>query len=320
MSEPRPSLIDLADVPYALSRFVRLEAFAPIARLHGRLQLRSRGGDDCGVAQNLARVMNGGGEPAKLREMTRNFFEYDAMRKLLLAASLGMKPEEILERLPVEGLENLDKALEKGKGVVLLGTHLNSLCMFVTIVMLRKMGYDVRAALPEKEDSWAPSRFRSLLNRMTGDQALREAIGGFYGQFNIRPIVKALRENAIVAQTGDGWHSAKFVEVDFMGEKLPFTTGMLSVAQKTGSPVVPMFEVGRPLDDLKCIVEEPIYFGRGESPEEEIEAAVRHFAKRLEHHVLENLECWQHWAIDDTLQTMKRWPERTLQDKYSLGG
>jgi len=45
---------------------------------------------------------------------------------------------------PLEGVEHLERALAQKKGVLLLGCHLNSLCMFSVIIVLRRLGYDVR--------------------------------------------------------------------------------------------------------------------------------------------------------------------------------
>jgi lauroyl/myristoyl acyltransferase len=115
-------------------------------------------------------------------------------------------------------------------------------------------------------------------------------------------------------QTGDGWHSAGFVEVDFMDCRLPFTTGMIRVAQVTGVPVVPLFIAGTPPDSLKFVVEESFTVGKTDA----VETKVAAYARRLEHYLLEHPECWALLDIPDLLQTWSNWPNRSLEERHRL--
>jgi KDO2-lipid IV(A) lauroyltransferase len=270
------------------------------------------------VRRNLAQNFGATRSAAEIDLLTRRFFEYRRLRGMLRALAPRLTTAEMDELLPFEGLEHLDRALEQGRGAILLGSHLNSLCMFNAIVLLRERGYDIGVALPEEEDPWAPSLLQKAAARLTGTKTLRELTGAFYAQFNIRPIVRHLGASGIVAQTGDGLHSARFVEVDFLGRRIPFPTGMTSVAQLTGAPIVPIFQVGSPPDDLRIVIEEPWTVERGENAAGALTDAVATFARRLEFHLLDNVACWEHWLIEDTLATMASWPQRPLEERYKV--
>ena len=311
-------LVDSSDAGYLLYSILPLDRIYGLSRLHGRLTYLVNRRERRAVRSNLAHTVDATRSAGEIDLLTRRFFEYRRIRGIMQAVAPRLTSSEMAELLPVEGLEHLDRALEHGRGAILLGTHLNSLCMFNAIVMLRERGYQIGVALPEEDDPWAPSLLRKAAGRFTGSKTLYELTGAFYAQFNIRPIVRHLAANGIVAQTGDGLHSARFVEVDFLGRRIPFPTGMAGVAQLTGAPIVPIFQVGAPPDRLRIVIEEPWTVERGDDPEAALTEAVAAFARRLEHHLLDNLACWEHWLIEDTLATMASWPQRPLEERYKV--
>lgn len=307
------------DAAYLLYSFIPLSWLFALARLHARVASIGRRRERLAVSRNLAAGVVGAGKSrAEIDSLTRQFFEQRAIRGLLLAVAPRLTSAEMAKLFPVEGLEHLDSAVEQKRGVILLGSHLNSLVMFNAIIMLRERGYNIGVALPEAEDPWAPSAVGKCLARSFKTRPMKELIGGFYAQFNIRPIVRALAGGTIVAQTGDGLHSARFVEADFLGRQLPFPTGMMGVAQATGAVVVPMFQVGAAPDELRIVFEEPLTVERGAESDRSLRNAVTAFAKRLEHHLLTSIPAWEHWLIEDTLGTMTSWPQKPLTERYKV--
>lgn len=311
-------LVHSSDVGYLLYPVLPLDRILGLSRLHGRLTYVVNRSERRTVRQNLARTFGATKNEAEIDLLARRFFEYRRVRGILQAVAPRLTSSEMETLLPVEGLDHLDRALERGRGAILLGSHLNSLCMFNAVVMLRQRGYDIGVALPESRNPWAPSLLRKAVTRFTGTETLYELMGAFYAQFNIRPIVRHLGDNGIVAQTGDGLHSARFVEVDFLGQRIPFPTGMMSVAQLTGAPIVPIFPVGAPPDTLRIVIEDAWTVERGENPAGAVADAVATFARRLEHHLLDNIACWEHWLVEDVLATMESWSQRSLKERYRV--
>lgn len=311
-------LADASDVAYLLSPLVPLGWLLALARLYGRSTYHLARGPRTRVRRNLERSFGATRTARELDTLTRQFFEYKRVRGVLLAVAPRLSASTIERLLPLEGLERLDAALERRRGVILLGSHLNSVCLFLTTIMLRERGYNVRTALAEAGDPWPSSSLRRFLDRRLETASLRELIGGFYTQFNIRPIVRQLADNAIVVQTGDGLHSARFVEVEFLGEQVPFTTGMASVARLTGAVVVPIFELGAPPRGLRAVIEEPWTVEADGDADDAVERAVAAYAKRLERHLLDNIPCWEHWLIEDVLETMAAWTKKPLEERYAV--
>ena len=307
-------LVGLGDVAGLLRRVLPLPWMYRLARLHGTAVWLLRSQQRRAVARNLAPFAAG---DAELRKMTRRFFQLRQSRVLMLLLFLEMSPSERQAQLEIEGLEHLDHALARGRGAILLGSHLNSLGVFMSIMVLRQRGYAVELALPSDAEVFPTTRVGQLLRRKSARPSLNEELGGFFVQFNVRPIVKRLAQNVVVAQTGDGWHSTAFTTVPFLGRMLPFTTGMMSVARSTGAMVVPFNVVGAP-PELRCAMSEPLDVPRGDDAAADLGAAVATYAARLEHDLLQNVACWEHWLIEDTLDTMGRWPERPLRERLEI--
>ena len=311
-------IFSLADIAYLLYPIVPLKWMYPLARLQGRLMYFVRRQEWSAVNNNF--VVNFG-ETKSQQEidlMTRQFFEYGQLRRLLFLLFPKMTPAQRNKIIPIEGLEYLDDALSQNKGVILLGSHLNSILMFAAIIMLRDRGYDVRVAVPTKTELYAPTLLRLLINRLSGQSTMMEHLGAFYAQFNVRPIVQCLAVNKIVAQTGDGWHSARFEEVEFLGRSLPFTTGVMSISQMTGAIIVPFFTVGEPPESVRCIIEKPFTVEKSEQSGSDLHKKMVAYVERLEHHLLENIPCWEHWLIDNTLDTMASWLDKPLGERYEI--
>lgn len=309
-----PKIINLADIAEVLGRLLPRSLVYRITRLQGTTTYALRPDRRKVVAHNLTPYAK---DEAELKRMTRQFFEFSKLRVLLLHLFLEMKPEKWEQNFTIEGVDHLDEALAKGKGAVLLGSHLNSKGVLITVMMLRNRGYDVSLALPSDHELHGFTLFGKNVLRQNERTTLKERVGGFFVQFNVRPIVTRLARNGVVAQTGDGWHSAAFKSVPFLGRSLPFTTGMISVAQSTGAMVVPLNVVGDP-PNIRAVISPPFSVPKGDDPGADLEVAVARYAKTLESALVGNVVCWEHWLIEDTLNTMAGWPERSLEERYEM--
>jgi len=306
----------VGDIALLLSRVLPARYLYALARIHGRLVYRLDKRRREIVSANLAEFAD---DAAHLARMTRRFFELRQIRVLMVLQALEMSPGERESLLAIEGIEHLDRALETGKGVVFLGSHLNSLGNFLTLMVLRQRGYAASIALPTPATLFPDTRLRLWLRGGSAGASLMEEIGGFFAQFNVRPIVKRLGKNEIVAQTGDGLHSAAFLDAPFLGHTLPFTTGMLSVAQATGAMVVPFNVVGE-APHLRCSIGSPFRVDKGEDPRASLQAAVTSYVTHLEAAVRTNTVSWEHWLIPRTLQTIASTPSIPLEERYHIEG
>ena len=148
----------------------------------------------------------------------------------------GQRPTEeaIAQFASHEGLERLDAAIAAGRGVILLTAHAGNYELGGLLIRARNL--KVHAV-------YKPDRFEAV-------ERLREqmrAQGGVVGipvdgvGFSTLPLVKLLREGALVGMQGDRDFSLNGVPMSFFGREVPFPRGPWELAAMTGAAIVTTF-------------------------------------------------------------------------------
>ena len=309
---------DRGDLVYLAYLLLPLGWFLQLGRPLGWLEMLVHPRARRGACANLQQAFGATKSAREISKLTRQVFEYHQMRTLMLLVAPLMTARGQLEKhFPVRNIKYLDRALEAGKSAILLGSHVNSVGGLLAVIQLRRAGYPVRCPMPDRRDAWAPTPFRKLVHRLLGAPTMSEAIGAFYAQFNVRPLVKALKDQSIIMLMGDGWHSASFVDAEFLGRMLPFTNGPLNLARMAGVPVVPIFSAGPP-HKLRFEFEPSFLVDRGSPQQEDVERKVRFFISRVEQRMLADIPCWQHWLEEDVFGKLERWRDLPIQERYAV--
>lgn len=186
-------------------------------------------------------------------------------------------PEEALAQFAsIEGLEHLDGAFAQGRGAILLTAHAGN--YELGGVLLRARNLKVHAV-------YKPDRFEAV-------ERLRESMrvqGGVVGipvdgvGFSTLPLVKLLREGALVGMQGDRDFSLNGVPIPFFGREVPFPRGPWELAAMTGAPIITSFFYTDEDRRFHARLSRPIHVlgGRGDRMAA-IEAGMRAYVAELE--------------------------------------
>jgi KDO2-lipid IV(A) lauroyltransferase len=146
--------------------------------------------------------------------------------------------EKIIETIKIEGKENLDDALKEGKGVVGVGAHFGNFPLLCARLAAEGYPFSVIARHPRDKNL---ARFFSDLRDKMGIGFISDKPPGVC----IRDSLACLKRNKILylqidlnVSSGGGK-----VYVDFFGKTVPTPTGPVSLAMRSGSPILPMFIV-----------------------------------------------------------------------------
>lgn len=161
----------------------------------------------------------------------RNF----AQSFLEALATLHMPDEEICSHIEIDGQEHLRAALARNKGVLALSAHLGNFPMIGP--RLAAQGYDFSVVLKLAEEEGFAALQHEYVTR-----AGVKIIPARPRRESVPRIIQALRRNGIVLVVPDEFRSAG-VEVDFLGRRAPAPKGPVTIAQRTGAAVVPLFMV-----------------------------------------------------------------------------
>jgi lauroyl/myristoyl acyltransferase len=158
-------------------------------------------------------------------------------------------PEELDRRCEIKGIENLDTALEKGKGAILFSAHQGP--WEFSGACLASKGYRLNTVARE-HPSARVTEFFSRRRSAWGIQVY--PTDGRVGR-----LIEALRRGEVVVLLIDRRFSTKGIRLDFLGRKVLLPLGHIILSQRTGAPLLPSccyyedsgsiaITIGRPLE------------------------------------------------------------------------
>lgn len=313
-----PRAFDRGDLVYVAYLLFPFRIFVQFGRVLGWIEMLVRPRARRAVRANIEQAFGATKSAREKDALTRQVFEFHQMRVLLLMVAPLLAVDGSIEKhFPLKDLEHLDRAIASGTGVLIVGSHVNSVGVLLAIIRLRQLGYDVRCPMPDQNDAWAPTPFRRFVHRRLGTQQFSELIGAFYAQFNVRPLMKVVEQGAMLLLMGDGWHSASFVDCDFLGRRLPFTNAPINFARLAGLSVVPCFSVGAP-DHMHFAFEPAFTIDRTTPPSLDVETKVRYFIGRVEQRMLADVPSWQHWMVEDVFGSLEGWRDKPINERYAV--
>jgi KDO2-lipid IV(A) lauroyltransferase len=168
--------------------------------------------------------------PAQRRGVRRRMFQ-DFARNLVDFLRLPRMAKKDFEHLvQFEGLEHLDEALAKGKGVLAVSAHFGNWELMGAALVAR--GYEVHVLAREVFDKRLEQRLQSLRERA--------GITVHVGQGGLVGIVRALKRGKIVGVLLDQDTGGPAVFTEFFGRLARTPTTPFSIARRMGAEIVPM--------------------------------------------------------------------------------
>ncbi|MFQ5586850.1 MAG: lysophospholipid acyltransferase family protein [Thermodesulfobacteriota bacterium] len=178
------------------------------------------------------------------------------------------------EMVYVEGTKNIETALERGNGLILLTAHLGNWEFGGIFFGRQDIKINVLTVHDEMEQTDViRERYRKNHNINTitlGDSP-----------FAGIEVINALNNNEVVAMLVD--RSVKDgLEVPFFGRTIKFPSGPLRLAGATGAPIVPAFVV-KEKDGYRAVAEKLIFFDKeaGDTPENAARSVVEVFERYI---------------------------------------
>lgn len=177
---------------------------------------------------NLALAMPELSEAERLDLAKRCFLHFGRVFADFLRSS-ARTDQEVMESCPIVGRDNLDEALARGKGVILITGHYGNWERAAHTVVAH--GYKVSVVARDANDSDL-NRAVLRIREKQGVQVLSRGKAA-------RGILSKMKANEIVAILPDQNSTDLFIP--FFGQPCGTVTGPSSIAVKTGAAMVPIF-------------------------------------------------------------------------------
>jgi len=137
--------------------------------------------------------------------------------------------EEVERRVQGRGWEYLDRALEGGRGALLVGTHLGS--WDLAGLALAARGHKLYVVAERQRPSW--------LNRIGRDWREARGIHLIFMERTLKPLFHALARNELVGIVVDRpWPEGEGVTVEFFGQRISWPSGPATLALRTGAQLL----------------------------------------------------------------------------------
>ncbi len=155
-----------------------------------------------------------------MRSYNRMLFEFFRLPHL--------SREELLNSVEVQGRENLERAVARGRGVIITSCHVGN--WELAAVVLAHWGYTLHAVAGVQLSRWLTPAVRETKSEL--------AIHTVAPEDGYRKLLRALERNELIALMVDGDVYSHGVNVEFFGRESRFPSGPGALAQRTGALIL----------------------------------------------------------------------------------
>ena len=159
-------------------------------------------------------------------------------------------PQYAKKLIAIRGMQHLDTALQKGKGVLALGAHIGNFVLLGTRLGLE--GHRVHTLFripPDRRIGRLIAKFLPHYHQVVIPSLPRRAA--------VTRILDTLRRNEIVYVLGDNLKKGK-INALFFGQQVPSPRGPVSLALRSGAPLVPLYLIRNYDGNMELVIEPEI--------------------------------------------------------------
>ncbi len=227
-----------------------------IADLNFLLNSRSRRA----VMANLRHVLGPSASDDEIRRTARRTFR-NFGRSIADFLRFPRLSKKSLSRMAQgEVLGAVQKELERGKGVILLGAHVGNWELGGAMLSLSNFSLSA-VAMPHRN---------VLIDRFFVKRRMAKGIRVVSGREATSELLSALRQNGCVGILGDRNVVGRGIKRDFFGAPALVPYGHVTLSLRTGAPIVPSFVIRNRGAHFTLLTEEPILPRKGPGAFEEL--------------------------------------------------
>jgi Kdo2-lipid IVA lauroyltransferase/acyltransferase len=185
----------------------------------------------------------------QIKNISQRIFQNLGITFLEIIQLVALSREDILERVRVVGLENLQRAQQSKQGLVIVSAHLGSW----------EMGLLYACCILEKPSLGVAKRIRfAPLNRRIQRLRTRFGLKIIYKKGALPEMRQMIRRGGILGLLVDQSRRSEGVEVTFFGHKVTATPAAAFLAIRYNCPVLPIFCVREANGQLTMEVKSPL--------------------------------------------------------------
>ncbi len=199
------------------------------------------------------------------------------------------RPEEIKKRVSIEGKDNLDTALSKGRGVILVSAHFGNFVLMLLRIALD--GYKTNYIMRRMKDE----EFREYVYDYCAERGVHTIYSSPFREC-VEQSFRALRDNQLLFILTDQNHGERNgVFVDFFGKPAATATGPVVFSSRSKTPILPVFIVNDGTGRHKISIEPPVKLEASQHEELFLERNTTQLTKIIEGYIRRYPHEWGGW-------------------------
>lgn len=244
------------------------------------------------VAHNIRHVLGPEADEEQVQALTLRACVNVAKGHYDLFRLSRLTGDEIKEMTRLEGREHIDRALDRGKGVIVISAHLGNVDIMGQLPVI----YGVQFSAPIEHIQ--PERlFRYALKlRQSHGLRLIPADEPLIG------LIRVLKRGGIVALPCDRDIADNTTTVSFFGSAARLPHGPVRLARRTGAALIPAFALRLPDDTFLVQIEPPLDLRRTGDEKADVAAGMEMVVAAMERHIARNPDQWlvakPIWPVD----------------------
>ena len=236
-----------------------------------------------GITENLRHVLGPEATDKELKRCALEVFR-NASRNTFDLINLPRRDPATLENpVTIHGWEHVDRAIARGKGVVLASIHMGNMDMSVQVIRARGVDVTILAEVEEPEQLY---RKTSSLRGFNGISILPVTYSG------IKVAMKKLQKGELVAIACDRALQGSGQYRRFFRREALLPIGGVEMAYRTGAAILPAFTFREKGYKFSMHFEPPIILDREAGREQCIESGLAKIVTLMEEYIGRHPEQW----------------------------
>jgi Kdo2-lipid IVA lauroyltransferase/acyltransferase len=219
--------------------------------------------------------------------------------------------QHAMKIIHIQGQENLESALSKGRGVIAFGAHIGNFVLLGT--RLGVEGYRVHTLFRIPNDKRIQKLIATFLPRYQ-----QSVISSLPRRSAVVKLLDALKRNEIVHVLGDNLKKGR-IDARLFGQKVLAPRGPVSLALRSEAPLVPMYLVRHYSGRMNLIIEPEIELIRSGYLGEDIANNTRRVVLFLESLIRKYPDQWNWLTVRLNKHHPDQKPDSNVVESFDLG-
>jgi KDO2-lipid IV(A) lauroyltransferase len=233
--------------------------------------------------QNLHRALAGKKSDREIRTIARKMYQNFGRGLIEFFRLPLLTPKTIYNYVTFEGLEHLEEAHKKGRGVFLLSAHFGNWEMLSAVLALRGVPFNM---LARKIKNNHVDVFVNGIRRRAGVNPIEKNEG-------TNKVISAFRKNEMVGFVLDQHaNEALGIPVKFFGQKFFAFKSLAMLARRYKVPIVPVFMIREPQGKHRVVIEPALTLSQGLKLNDSILKDTQHCIQILERYIGQYPDQW----------------------------